>query len=270
MELKVNEVKELPKIIFNYEEIKAELEIKISGYMTRVYTEATILEAKQDRATLNNLVKAINAQKIAKKNEYMKEYNDFEFKIKEIMAIIEKGSQVIDEQVKAFEEKEKTYKKEVIVELFNAIKTNEFLDLDKIFNDKWLNKTTTLKSIEEEIKAIDDKYNNDLELIKGFNSKHEDTLILEYKQSFDLGKVLNKKSQLEEVEKKNNEIKEEIVIEVKEETKQEPLIINKSTGEIQKILHRAFEIWCSKEQLSKLSDYMLDNKIKFEQIMGVK
>lgn len=263
MELKVSEVKELPAIIFNYEEIKKELEIKISGYKARIYTEDTILEAKQDRATLNNLVKAINAQKIAKKNEYMKKYNEFEIKIKDIMAIIEKGSKVIDEQVKVFEEKEKEDKKAVVIELFNAIKTNEFLDFEKIFSEKWLNKTTTLKSIEEEILMIDGKYNNDLDIIRNLNSKHEDTLILEYKKSFDLGDVLSKKTELENIEAKNNEVKKEVIIETKSE---EPLIVNKSTGEIQCILNRSFEVWCSRSQLNDLSDYMIKNNIKFNQI----
>lgn len=264
MELKVSEVKELPAIIFNYEEIKKELEIKISGYMTRVYTEDTILEAKQDRATLNNLVKAINAQKIAKKNEYMEKYNEFEVKIKDIMEIINKGSEVIDEQVKNFEEKEKKDKMLKIAKLFNEIINVDFLELKNIFVDKWLNKTVQLKAIEKEFEIINHKCNNDIEIIKELKSKHEDTLILEYKNSLDLGRVLELKNKLEKIEVENNKTKEETVI----TTKETPIIINKATGEIQEILHRGFEIWCSKKQLNDLSDYMLNNNIKFEQTIG--
>ena len=69
MELKVDEIKELSPIKFNYEEIKNWVIEKSIEYKSIVYTEDTIENAKTDRATLNKVTKAINDEKIRLKKD---------------------------------------------------------------------------------------------------------------------------------------------------------------------------------------------------------
>ena len=64
MELKVNEYQLPEQILFNYEELKAELTEKVQHYETLVYTDDQIKEAKADRATLNKLKKALSDERI--------------------------------------------------------------------------------------------------------------------------------------------------------------------------------------------------------------
>lgn len=63
MELKVEEIKSLAPIQFNYEDIKKWVTEKAKEYKSVVYTEETITAAKTDRSTLNKVAKAINDEK---------------------------------------------------------------------------------------------------------------------------------------------------------------------------------------------------------------
>lgn len=88
MELKVEEIKSLAPIQFNYEDIKKWVTEKAKEYKSVVYTEETITAAKTDRATLNKVAKAINDEKIRIKKEVLKPFEDFENKCKELQGII--------------------------------------------------------------------------------------------------------------------------------------------------------------------------------------
>lgn len=147
MELKVEEIKELAPVGFNYEDIKKWVTEKTAEYKSVVYTPETISLAKQDRATLNKVSDAINNEKKRIKNELLKPYVDFENKCKELMAIVDDASKTIDKQVKSFEEKEQNEKKEEIRNIFNTYigDFKELIDFDNIFNPRWINKTYTMK-----------------------------------------------------------------------------------------------------------------------------
>ena len=106
MELKVEEIKSLEPVKFNYEDIKNWLITKTKEYKDVVYTPETIALAKQDRATLNKVSSAINDEKKRIKNELLKPYVDFENKCKELMAIVDDASGTIDKQIKEFELKQ--------------------------------------------------------------------------------------------------------------------------------------------------------------------
>ena len=153
MELRVNEVAIPEKIDFNYEELKAELISKVSFYETLVYTDDQIKDAKADKANLNKLKKALNDERIRKEKEYMQPFNVFKAQINEIIGIIDKPIAVIDEQVKAFDEKRKAEKQKAIEELFATIGFQNFVTLEKIWDPKWLNASTSMKSIEDQMRS---------------------------------------------------------------------------------------------------------------------
>ena len=120
--------------------------------------------AKKDRANLNKLKKAINDEKIRVKNTLLAPYTDFESKCKELIKIVDTSVENVDRQVKAFEDEEKRTKTEEIQKYFNE-HVGHFKDViifENIFEDRWLNKTTTMKTVQADIEHIFSRANSDL------------------------------------------------------------------------------------------------------------
>ena len=60
MKLDIKPYNPVEQILFNYEELRAEITQKTEIYKTLVYTDENIKSAKADKATLNKLKKALN------------------------------------------------------------------------------------------------------------------------------------------------------------------------------------------------------------------
>ena len=106
--------------------------------------------AKNDRATLNKAEKNIAEKYADLKEAYEKPLMNIEANIKEIRKVIKNASNTVDLAVEKFEEKRKSKKREEIQGYFNA-KEFALVTLDKIFDEKWLNKGAKMKDIMAEI-----------------------------------------------------------------------------------------------------------------------
>lgn len=126
----------LRRIQWNKEELEAAVRAKIAGYENVVYTEENIKAAKNDRAELNKLIKAIEERRKQVKNIINEPYAVFEAELKEITALINEPVALIDQQVKAFEEKQKEEKKAAIKATYdeNIGDLAEVLPFEKIFD----------------------------------------------------------------------------------------------------------------------------------------
>lgn len=200
MELKVNEVIIPEKITFNYDELKMELTEKVSMYETLVYTDENIKEAKADRANLNRLKKTLNDEKIRREKEYMVPFNAFKAKMNEIISIIDKPVAIIDKQVKEFEEKQKQEKRAAIEEVFGTIGFQTFVTLDMIFNDKWLNASMSLKSIEEEMKQLMYRFSTDLLTLNNLPEFGFEAVEV-YKNTLDINKAISEAQRMSQIAK---------------------------------------------------------------------
>lgn len=209
MELKIKEVTLPEKIDFNYEELKQELIEKCKTYETIVYTDENIKEAKSDRANLNKLKKALNDERIRREKEYMVPFNTFKAQINEIIGIIDKPVALIDSQVKAFEEKQKQDKRAAIEELFVSIGFQSFVKLDMIFNDKWLNASTSLKSIEDEMKQMMSKFGNDIFTLNSLPEFAFEAIEV-YKSTLDINKAISEAQKMAQIAKAKAEREAEI------------------------------------------------------------
>lgn len=208
MELRVNEVQLPEQIAFNYEELKAELTEKVSHYETLVYTDEQIKSAKEDRANLNKLKKALNDERIRREKEYMQPFNDFKAKINEIIGIIDKPVAVIDKQVKEFEEKQKQEKAEKVDELLKEAEKELPDDMHIPFDSKWLNASASMKSIQDTINARVEQIKNDLDTLSNLPEfGFEATEV--YKSTLDINKALNEGRRLSEIAKKKAEYEAE-------------------------------------------------------------
>lgn len=269
MELKVEEIKSLAPIQFNYEDIKKWVTEKAKEYKSVVYTEETITTAKSDRATLNKVAKAINDEKIRIKKEVLKPFEDFETKCKELQGIITDASSSIDAQVKAFEEKEQNEKKEQIKSVFDAY-IGDYKDLilfDLIFNPRWLNKTYTMKKIEEEINHLVVKTSDDMKVLEG---QIKDEVILKQVQAFYFSHIADSdclSSSLKygmnviESNKKLEELKQQQ--EARKEVKATPVQQAPTQEELQVI---DFRVWVTQEQKMKIRDFLIQNNIKYGKV----
>lgn len=204
MELKMNDYQLPEQIMFNYEELKQELTEKVNVYTSLVYTDEKIKEAKEDRANLNKLKKALNDERIRREKEYMAPFNAFKAQINEIIGIIDKPIDVIDRQIKEYENVQKQAKLEEITKFFNSVEHPNWLFLYMIQSEKWTNASTSMKSIQEEINSKIDQINKDLVTLSnlpefGFEATEA------YKDTLDINKAISEAMRMAEVQKKKEE-----------------------------------------------------------------
>jgi len=128
MELIIKERNQVDNIEFNYPELKKELSDSLAKYKGITYDDSAIKLAKKERASLNNLKKAIDEKRKEIKKECLKPYEDFEMKVKEILNMIDKPTLEIDTQIKNYEEKIKLEKKLEVEKLIKEVITEQELN----------------------------------------------------------------------------------------------------------------------------------------------
>ena len=202
MEFKVNEYQLPDKLTFNYDELKQELTEKVEMYKTLVYGDDQIKLAKADKANLNKLKKALNDERIRREKEYMIPFNDFKTKVNEIIGIIDKPIAVIDSQIKSYEEQKKQEKLENIQEYYNSIEEDDlkWLGFPAIYNEKWLNASVSMKSIQEEINTRLEQIKNDLDTLSNLPEfGFEATEV--YKTTLDINKAISEAQNMARIAK---------------------------------------------------------------------
>lgn len=207
MELKIYNPQEdgfLQSIEWNFEELKQEVTKKANDYMNLVYSDDQVKEAKKDRADLRKFNTALNNKRKEVKGQIMAPYTAFESQIKELTGIVDQAIENIDTQVKGYEEAKRNEKLEKVKEVYKEVigDLDRTVPFEKIFQERWLNVSTTLKSIKEEIFGIYQKVDADLKLINNDGSLFVFEMKEEYLKNFDLQAAMALKQRLEENEKK--------------------------------------------------------------------
>jgi hypothetical protein len=255
-ELKVVDFKVLDQISFNYDELKQEISKQLSKYEGLIFDEKDIKEAKETRANLNRLKKQVNDKKIDVKKEFMKPYTEFENKIKDILEMIDKPCNQIDIQIKQFEQKTKDEKKNKIIDIFNDNigELKQILNIQRIWNDRWLNATYDIKDIELEILGVIDRAKTDLQIIENMKSEFEIQLKDKYISSLDLSTVMQEKNRLETI--KNNE----------EQRQNKPKQVKNTFDEILKNTKIRVSIIAelNSNQIEELRKWFIKNNISYE------
>ena len=204
MQLEVKEYQLPAEIQFNFDEIKAEISEKLQKFENLVYTDEQIKEAKADRSSLNKLKKALQDEKIRRKKEYLKPFEDFENKINEIIKIIDAPVGLIDKQVKEFEEKKKADKRIEIGAFWETTEHPEWLTLAIIFDERWLNATYTMKQIQADINGWINRINSEIETLQQLEDFSFEA-IETYKRSLDLNQAIAEGKRLSDIQKRKEE-----------------------------------------------------------------
>lgn len=283
MEFKV--IEKVPgKLVINYEELKAALSVELEKYKGLVVTENQITEAKSTRAKLNKVKAAIEDRRKELKKEYLKPYEIVEKQAKELVDMIDEASSNIANQIKEFEEKEKEAKKIQIANLWVKLGYNK-ITVDKIWNEKWLNKTFTLSKIKEEMQAQIDDIEGDLNAIKELCGEDKQkclTLQSKYLRTLDFQQVLSEYNAETEAAKKiiaeekavkaeqepitvvSEEPQEEVEVQTEVQITRNDLLRTK----LETIYEIKFAVIGTEKQIKALSKFMFDNNIKFEILKG--
>ena len=236
-------------------------------YSTLVFNDEQISEAKVERASINKVVKKIADYRKDIVSEFKKPIEIFEATAKETEKILKETADFVDIQIKNFENKEREEKKQQIEVSYNQLvkELKDIVPLSKIFDEKWLNKTTKLSSVENEIKDKLDNVRTGLNTIEELHSEYELELKNTFLQDFNLSNAIYKNNQLQEQKKvleKAVKTKEEIVQEkietmLKEEIKEE---------NIDPIQEYTLKIIAPLSKLMALRKFLELNKMKFEKV----
>ena len=199
-----NETGFLKHIEWNSEEIKGRVREMMESYKGVVYTEDTMKAAKDDRAALNKLKKAIEDRRKEVKRRCMEPYEQFEKEVKDILALIDEPAALIDNQIKEYEDRKKEEKRKALETSYKDAVGDlaGILPFEKVFEARYLNQTVSLAKAYSEIKAKIDRVRTDIATIDGMNSKYKLNVKDVYVKTLDLSMAMAEDRRLRDLEEK--------------------------------------------------------------------
>lgn len=156
MDIKVTEFT-APKIVINYETLKAELTNMLKEYEGLVVTEQTLAGGKAAQKELASLRVKIDTYRKDKKKELEKPIKAFEEQCKELIALVESVEQPIKEGIKVFDDQKREEKRQtaltLIAEVAAATGLNEKYAAKLDVVDKYLNLTATVSGVRDDLET---------------------------------------------------------------------------------------------------------------------
>lgn len=244
--------------ITNFDEVKNEI-VEISNkYKDIVVTDENEKDAKDIRAKLNKLKKAIDDRRKEKEKELKAVYEPLKREADELISIIDIAEKNIANQINSKTEKEKELKANEILKYWESKKSKykDDIDYDKFFNESWLNKTYDMKKVQQDIDNIFTKVEQDINCIEFSLTDKEIINTIKYIYFSNIEKPTALTIAMEEAkkitEKKEQEVKE---IEVNE-------TITKVVDEPRNYV--SFKICANRTELLKIKEYINSLGIKVE------
>lgn len=267
------------EIGFNFDELKNELTERLHHYNSLVVTEDAIKEAKADLAKLRKLNEAIDTRRKEVKRQCMAPYNAFEAQVKELTALIDAPVAAINGQIKTFEEQEKAKKYEEIAVAYTELVPEAYRDiipLDRILDQKWLNKSTTMKSVREAIEALAKHTHVEVSYLEAaVDPKYLTAVRAEYIKTLNFDKALDHRDRLVEAEaafQKREAQRATVQVQPRVDEKppvaaQEPVVEPApQTGKEEKLYALRLEFHITMDQANALKKFLADNNINYMKI----
>lgn len=205
LNINIQEIKVLPGIVeFNeYEALKAQaLELAANIQAVEVNDE-TVKASKKLLAAVNKRVKEMEDKRIAIKKEMLEPYNTFEQQVKEIVTIVKDADNIVRDQIKELEEKEREEKRDAIHEIFNKrIKSyffGESFTFDHFLKPSHLNKSVSMSSIENDMVDWLEKIEADILVINSLTNA--EAVLAEYYDTKDITTAIRIVNEREERKK---------------------------------------------------------------------
>lgn len=200
----------------NFETVKANVLSMIKPCDLCVIAE-NIDEAKVIMADVNKVKKKINDRRIELERQYMNPFNDFKNSCNELIEMLDSGYIKLSNQTRSFDESEKIKKHLEIKEYYD---NQEFklVEFERLFDYKWLNKSTAKKTWQAELDRKLESIKEDLNNINEINvDVSSDTQLIKtyYLKSLNVSNAIadfkNHKILIQQINKdttSNNEVSE--------------------------------------------------------------
>jgi len=273
------DLNQLPQTIdFNFEEMKAELSKKLVYYNTLVVTEDSIKDAKNDKAKLNKLFKAVEDKRKDVKKACLAPYEQFEKQCKELLELIQQPITSIDGQIAVFDQKLQDEKWKQITEYYNTEvkELKDLVPLEKIVSSKWKNKTESIENICNGIGDTLERIRTDLETIENLKSEFEHQIVDAYLKDYNLSRALQEQKRLEEQKRQieameaKKAAQQQTVIKSAPQPTAPPVVETPAVSEppthSEPLYSATFKVSGTKAQLQALSAFMKKYNIKYEVI----
>lgn len=250
-------------------------------------TPDNLKSAKETRAKLNNLKKALNDKKIEIVKSIDQPVNRFKSQINDLTNPIDQVSKSISDQVKEYEDNAKKQREvKLRAEIDKWCQAAGVDPAQIIFNPKWLNKTasfvTTENEVAQQISALQQQQQQLAENIKVVTAKAEQ-LRLPYQHWVELlnneplsNVLLEMENYAEDVKKAAEHDKKAKTEANKNIVEQNGKAIDKNTGEIKEDYHTALlvtratkiKLGGTQYQFNQLMKYLKDMGFKLERVQG--
>lgn len=173
-------------------------------------TEETIKTNKKLVAEVRKEADKLDDVRKKVKAEINQPYVEFEKLVKEIVTTVKQGEDLIRQQVRDFEEKERQAKYDELMKIIE-LRLNHYtliqqanIDIDLILEPKLLNKSVSMNKAEEQI--VDKLENIDKSIRTLQTMDHADELVYEYSRNLDMNQAIttvnNRHKALEQMETK--------------------------------------------------------------------
>lgn len=172
----------------NFQEVEQAINVRLAEYEGAVFTEDSKVMAKKEVASLRAEKKNLMDNLREAKRTYMAPWDAFEPRAKALISLYDKPIELIDGQVKAFEEKRIAEKRELIRQVYRELAGDvaDIIPLKKIYSPKWENAGTREKAIREEIGNAAVNARQALETIHGMHSEAEEEALQVYRDTLNL------------------------------------------------------------------------------------
>lgn len=270
MENNIIQVKQLPIIVEQLHEVKAEVTAKVEQALSLICTEDTVKDVKKVRSELNKELKDYEERRKAVKKAIMTPYEQFETVYKDCISdTYKKADTELKGKIDNVENELKEQKKAEVKSYFDEYLTATGIDF-VTFENANINVTlsASMKSLKEQAKAFVDKIVDDLNLIN--TQEHKDEILYEYKQSLNVSNaittVTNRYKAIEEAKAREEERKAREQAEAEAAAKVESVVESAAppTVEEEKTYTLKFTVRGTMPQLKALKEFLNNGGYDYE------
>lgn len=259
----------VPKLLaWNNQELLAAVRQRLTMYQGITYSENEIATAKADKAQLNAFCKSLNDERIRIGKVYSSPYDKFKAEVDEVIGEVKTVVGEIDAQVKAYEQQKQAEKQNSIIEYYKTV-VGEFdglIPYERIHSPKWLNATTSLKSIKADIDSILTNARNAIVAIEALKSENESQIKAFFFRTLSLSDALTENERLKAESQRIAELaakKEAEQAAAAAQAQQENVESTAATPKRQTV---RFQVEGTIEQLKALQKFLRENNIKYSAI----
>ena len=252
---------------FNYTELQQALQNSLQAYKGIAYTSDMMRTAKTDRATLNKLKSAIEAERRSVKALCMKPYEDFDRKTRELLEMIDEPVNEIDVQIKKYEASQREIRRQHLQEFYETAAGDLANDIpfEKIYQKQWTNATTNVRGVEEGLITAVEKYWADLKTIAEKCGEFAVPCKAVYYRTLNLAQAMAEESRLKQIKQKQAQP-------APEPQKPEPAPVQpepekkapEAVEQAERTYSLAFRVTATAKQLNALKAFLIDNNITYE------